>query len=105
MKDIYNKLVRDKIPEIIVGKGDNPKVRVMDNEEYYQALNQKLKEEAAEYFENYDIEELADIAEVILAIVKYKGVSQRDFEEIRLKKYNERGGFDEKICLVEVERG
>ena len=104
MKDIYNKLVRDKIPEIIAGKGDIPKTKVLGDEEYYQALNQKLKEEVAEYFENCDIEELADIVEVILAIVKYRGVSEGDFEGMRLKKYNERGGFDERICLVDVER-
>lgn len=102
--DKYNKLVRDKIPEIIKQQGDFPKVETLDDKEYFNALNQKLREEVAEYLENFNVDELADIAEVIHALVKYKGMTLHEFENIRLKKHNERGGFDDRISLVEVER-
>ena len=104
MLDKYNKLVRDKIPEMIRQQGDSPRVKILDDEDYFRALNKKLTEEVAEYLENYDIDELVDIAEVIYALVKYKGLSRNDFEHIRLKKYDERGGFDDKMSLVEIER-
>ena len=104
MKTVYGKLVRDKIPEIIIRNGEIPKTTVLENEDFFLELNKKLQEEVTEYLENYDIEELADIVEVIFALVKHKGVSVKDFEMLRMKKYEERGGFDKKICLVEVER-
>ena len=99
---MYHKLVRDKIPEIILAQGNVPRTEVYDDGGYSLALNQKLKEELDEYNENYDIEELADIVEVVLAIVQCKGVSLTDFEQMRLKKYRERGGFEKKIKLIEV---
>ena len=105
MKTVYGKLVRDKIPEIIIRNGEIPKTTVLKNEDFFLELNKKLQEEVTEYLEDYDIEELADIVEVIFALVKHKGVSAKDFEMLRMKKYEERGGFDKKICLVEVERG
>jgi len=99
----YNKLVRDKIPEIIKKQGQVPKTRQLDDSEYFEALNHKLTEEVAEYFEDYDIEELADIMEVIYALVKYKGLSVDEFEKVRRKKFDERGGFNDRVLLVEVE--
>lgn len=104
MKDTYNKLVRDKIPEIIRQNGDTPIIELLDDENYFSSLNQKLSEEVAEYMEDYSIEELADIVEVILSIVKYKGVSAEVFEQIRLEKRDKCGGFDSRIALIEVER-
>ena len=98
----HNKLVRDKIPEIIRQKGDIPKTVTLDDEAYFQCLNQKLKEEVDEYFEAYDTEELADILEVVYAIAKYKGLSIDELTNMRLKKRNDRGGFDERVFLVEV---
>jgi len=99
----YNKLVRDKIPEIIKRQGDLPKVEVLDDDKYFDSLNQKLTEEVAEYLENFDINELADVLEVICAIVKYRGLSFNDLEKIRHEKFNERGGFDDKLFLIEVK--
>ena len=99
----HNKLVRDKIPEIIRQKGGSPKTVTLDDETYFQCLNQKLKEEVDEYFEDYSVEELVDILEVVYAIAQHKGLSVDELESIRLKKHNERGGFDECIFLVEVE--
>ena len=102
MVDKYNKLVRDKIPEIIKQQGNIPTVKILDDENYFNALNQKLTEEVAEYLDSFTIDELADIVEVIYAIVKHKGLSLKDFEAIRLSKHDERGGFDDKLFLVEV---
>jgi len=100
---IYNKLVRDKIPEIIKKNGQMPKLKKLDESEYFSALNHKLTEEVAEYLESYSVEELADIVEVVYAIIKCKGLSLEDFEAIRNKKIDERGGFEERLLLVEVE--
>ena len=105
MKEIYNKLVRDKIPEIILAKGDAPVTETLDDAAYFQALNAKLQEEVAEYLADFAAEELADILEVLRAIAAQKGLSYEDMEQIRKKKYEERGGFAKKIKLVEVIRG
>lgn len=103
MNKTYQKLVRDKIPEIILEQGNVPVTAVLDDPGYYTALNQKLIEEVDEYNEGHDIEELADIVEVVLALVRYKGVSLAEFEQLRLQKRQERGGFEKRIQLIEVE--
>jgi len=100
----YNKLVRDRIPDIIHNQGGVPKIRILDDENYIAALNQKLQEEVAEYFEAHDVGELADVAEVILAIAAHQGISVETFEEIRQKKREERGGFQGRTYLEEIER-
>ena len=104
MKDVYNKLVRDKIPEIIVAQGDTPVTKILNDAEYFQALNLKLQEEVVEYLNGFCIEEIADVLEVIHAILKCKGTSFDKIEQIRKKKNDERGGFNKKISLIEVER-
>jgi len=104
MPDKYNKLVRDKIPEIIRAQGGSPKTEILDDAHYFHALNQKLTEEVAEYFENHSVEELADIIEVIDALVKYKGLTPSEFDQIKQAKQKERGGFENRIFLIEVER-
>lgn len=96
---IYNKLVRDKIPEILQAKGIVCNIRIIDGDEYNSELNKKLKEELDEYFESGEIEELADIEEVLRAILDYKNVSYEEFEEIRLQKQKRRGGFKLKVFL------
>lgn len=93
----YNKLVRDRIPEILDEKGVSYEKRIASPEEYRQELIKKLLEETAEFSEAGDSEELADVLEVIEALrdlPEYKGV-----ETLRLKKREERGGFDGKIIL------
>jgi len=102
--DQYNKLVRDHTPEIVRHQGGIPKTKILNDDKYFAALNEKLREEVAEYLEAYDTEELADIMEVILAIAAHKGLSARQLEEIRQKKQQERGGFLGRIFLAEVER-
>ena len=96
----YNKLVRDKIPKIIESKeGRSCKVKILNNEEYLIELNKKIQEELQEYLESGEIEELADLEEVLRAILDSKGISYEDFEKIRLEKVNKRGAFKNKIFL------
>ncbi len=75
----------------------------LGDEEYINALNLKLSEELEEYLETNSIEELADMMETIYGILDYNNVSIEKFEEIRNKKARERGGFKERILLIEVE--
>ena len=93
----YNKLVRDKIPEILDEKGVSYERRVASSEEYKAELIKKLGEEIQEFSEAGDPEELADVVEVIEALKKLPEYSE--VEVIRQKKREERGGFDEKIIL------
>lgn len=99
---IYNKLVRDRIPEIIEKAGKKYIIETVDNQENYKLLNKKLLEEVNEYLEEYNIEELADIIEVIHGILENRGITMEQLEKIRLKKREERGGFSKGIKLVKV---
>ncbi len=97
----YNKLVRDKIPEIIKQKGLNPKTHIADETEYWFKLKDKLKEEVNEFLEDSNEEELADILEVINAICKFKDINMESLEILRIKKTEERGSFNNKVILEE----
>lgn len=103
----YNKLVRDRIPEIIERDGKRLSTRILDEDEYVSYLNEKLKEELAEYLkceETKDqIEELADMLEVILALAEAKGVSQDELDSLRRQKAETRGAFRHRILLEWVE--
>ena len=99
----YNKLVRDKIPEIIMSDGRKVKTKILDDEEYKSELNKKLQEEVKEYLENNNSEELADIVEVIYALLDYMNITKEEFENIRTKKVEKRGAFKEKIFLEDAE--
>lgn len=100
---IYNKLVRDKITNIIEAEGRIVKYRILDNDEYKQELNKKLQEEVKEYLEDNNVEELADIVEVIYGILNSMNVSIQEFEEVRINKQERRGAFEKKIYLEETE--
>jgi predicted house-cleaning noncanonical NTP pyrophosphatase (MazG superfamily) len=93
----YNKLVRDKIPEILDKKGVVYEQRIASQEEYKAELIKKLSEEAAEFAEKGDVEELADVLEVIESLKTLPEYAQ--VEEIRLRKRAERGGFDKRVIL------
>lgn len=97
----YNKLVRDKIPEIIKNKGSNPITHIADDAEYWLKLKEKLTEEVKEFLESEAEEELADIEEVLKTIYEYRNIDPADIETLRKKKSEERGGFKEKIILEE----
>lgn len=100
----YNKLVRDNIVEIIKKNGAiNVTYKVLDDKEYEKELNKKLKEEVNEYLSDLNMEEMADVMEVIYAILDFKGVTMSEVEEIRKVKKQKRGGFSKRIFLEEVE--
>lgn len=104
---IHNKLVRDRIPEIIKNSGKKFSTRILNEDEYIKELKKKSFEELEEYVntENNEdaIEELADVLEIIHALAEYHGVSIAKVEEVREQKAEKRGGFKEKIFLIEVE--
>lgn len=99
----YQKLVRDKIPEIITAAGKKPVTHILDEAAFLSELDRKLNEECAEYQESKSMEELADMLEVMYAIAEARGSSVAELEAIRKKKATERGGFRERIYLDGVE--
>lgn len=103
---IDSKLVRDKIPEIMADNGQKAFFRVLDKEEYKAFLENKLDEEVNEYHESKNIEELADILEVVYTLCTVAGYTVEQIHEICYKKHKERGGFDNRVCLMlEGENG
>lgn len=91
------KLVRDKIPQIIIADGRTPIVRTLSDEEYLSELDRKLNEEVAEYQADKSLEEIADVLEVLLAICEARGHSVDELMEVRDKKREKRGGFRDKM--------
>lgn len=105
MERIYNKLVRDKIPNIIKGKGETPVVKTLDESEYKMELEKKLYEEYKEVIEatgDERVEELADMLEVIRALANLENKHLNDVIAIADKKNEKRGAFEEKIFLEKV---
>ena len=98
----YNKLVRDRIPEIIEKSGKKYTVETLNDSDYLTMIDKKLDEELAEYHKDQNIEELADLLEVIYAATKVRGYSIEDLEKVRVEKTEKRGGFDKKILLKKV---
>ncbi|MFY4813905.1 nucleoside triphosphate pyrophosphohydrolase [Haloarcula argentinensis] len=99
----FDKLVRDKIPEVIEDNGETPTVSLAGEDEYSERLVDKLEEEVAEYRESHDIEELVDILEVIHAIRKDRGLTREELQDERALKAEQRGRFDEGIVLERVD--
>ena len=103
MTKTHNKLVRDLIPEIIQKSGNKAIIRTLNDQEYGEMLEKKLLEEANEYITDKTVEELADILEVVYALAYLKGATKEEVEGLRIKKAEERGGFEKKIFLERVE--
>jgi len=99
---VFNKLVRDNIPDIILKDNELPVTRILNDEEYLKELNKKLLEEVNEYLNDDNIEEMVDILEVVRAIIKVKGSSYKEIEDKRKKKALKRGKFKKKIYLEKV---
>ena len=102
-KIIYNKLVRDKIPAIIQASGKDCETEILSEEKYLPMLDEKLDEEVAEYHKDQNIEELADILEVLYAVAKARGYSEEYLHHVRVEKRKKRGGFEERVLLKSVE--
>ena len=103
MVEIYNKAIRDKIPEIIEQTGRQSKIKILSDEEFLHELEKKLTEEIDEYTYSKSIEELTDIIEVVHRIAELKGISLDKLESLRINKKNERGGFTKNLFLIQVE--
>lgn len=99
---VYNKLVRDRIPEIIEADGRSCVTEVLPQDAYLRELDAKLNEELAEYQQSKSLEELADLLEVMGAVVKARGYTWDDLTRVRKEKRAARGAFDQRIFLKEI---
>ncbi len=104
---VYNKLVRDLIPQVIEASGKTCRTRVLEKEEYLASIKVKMQEEALEFQKastrEEAVEELADILELVHAAIHVYGVSYEQLEQKRIQKRLYRGGFSEGIYLIDVE--
>ena len=98
----YNKLVRDRIPEIIEASGKSCVTEILSEKAYLRLVDAKLDEELAEYHSDQNIEELADLLEVIYAAAMARGYTLEQLESVRAAKAEKRGAFANKILLKEV---
>ena len=101
---IYNKLVRDNIPEIIDVDVKKCDFEMVNGKRKFQLLQKKLQEEVNEFLLNSNVEKLADIMEVVLATAEVLGVSEEDFGKIREEKKDKYGGFKQGILLKSVKK-
>ncbi len=92
----YNKLVRDLIPEIIRNSGEEPIVRILEDEEYRVCLETKLDEEVSEFHKDKNLEELADILEVVYALAG----DREALDAVYQRKHETRGGFEKRYYLI-----
>lgn len=100
---IYNKLIRDNIPEIIRENGQTAYISTLDDARYLEELRKKLGEEVGEFLESGEIEELADILEVIEALAAAKGSTLDDVMNIKREKARRNGAFNKRLFLEKVE--
>jgi predicted house-cleaning noncanonical NTP pyrophosphatase (MazG superfamily) len=100
----YNKVVRDKIPEIIEESGKKYSLKHLDDTSFLAELEKKLIEEINEYSESKDVEELADLLEVIYRISELRGVNSDELDEIRKDKAEKRGIFANNLFLIDAEK-
>lgn len=101
---IYNKLVRDHIPQIIEETGGKAEIRILTDEEYRIFLEKKLDEEVGEYHREQNVEELADILEVVYALAASIGCAKEELNDVYRKKHEARGGFEKRILLISSEK-
>ena len=103
----YNKLIRDKIPQIIKANGKTPTTRILPEEECIKEICKKTEEELTEYLEattkEHKLEELSDLLELLKALAEYEGTTLEEIDKIRKKKAEERGGFQNRIFLKDVK--
>lgn len=102
MTTTYNKLVRDRIPEIIHSSGKTCSIEILSDKEYLKLVDAKLDEELVEYHKDQNIEELADLLEVIHDAALAHGYTLEELEQVRAEMATKRGGFEKRIMLKEV---
>ena len=106
MEKVYDKLVRDNIPNIIIKNGEKPVTKILDYDDFKEQLEKKLYEEYLEVLETKNseerIEELADMLEIISYLAKIENKKLEDVINVANIKRNKRGGFDNKIFLEKV---
>lgn len=103
MKKPINKLVRDNIPSICEKNGQIPETKVLDDVNYTSALNKKLEEEVREYLLSRELDELADIIEVVEALAENQGSSFKEVMKIKQNKQNKNGAFKNRVFLISVD--
>ena len=106
MTKIYNKLVRDKIPNIIINNGEKPHFHILTDKDFKKELEKKLYEEYQEVLTANSInrlEELADMLEIIIHLAKIENASLEDIINIANQKNHKKGSFNHKIFLETVE--
>ena len=103
MLSTYYKLIRDNNVKIMEDKGCKVTYEILDDKRYGEEIEKKLKEEVDEYLADYSTEEMADVMEVIYAMLEYRGVSMDDVEKVRIEKRNRKGAFKDKVFLKDVE--
>lgn len=96
----YDKLVRDRIPEIIESTGRSCDTRIVFGNEFYGYLDRKLDEEISEFRQERNLEELADIMEVVYGLAECLGHTEQELNLLRSSKKEERGGFSRGIVLT-----
>lgn len=99
---IVNKLVRDYIPDIIREKGQTPVIRTLDDEEFIQSLEKKLREEVEEFLEEKNLDELGDILEVLEELAHLQGWTDGEIRHVREEKAQSSGVFRERVFLEKV---
>ena len=99
----YNKLIRDNNVKLMEDKGCKVTYEILDDKRYGQELDKKLQEEVSEYLADYSVEEMADVMEVIYAMLDFRGITMEEVEKVRLNKRNLKGAFKNKIFLMDVE--
>lgn len=99
---VYNKLVRDNIPDIITESGETPVFRTLENDEYEACLKRKLSEEVDEFIKESTMDELSDILEVLESIANLHGWTDGEIQKVRRDKAESRGAFRERIFLEKV---
>ncbi len=98
----YDKLVRDLIPQIIEASGKTCDLEIVSDEVAFQYLVTKLDEEVSEFKQDLNLEELADVLEVLVGLTQKLGYTEQDLFNKRDEKKAARGGFEKNIVLKAV---
>ena len=99
----YDKLIRDRVPEIISNSGAKYKTHIANDDEYWEKLRTKLSEKVEEFLKDPSVDELADIVEIVHAIADFKFGGSGNVNDVKMVKFRERGGFEKRLILDETD--